>query len=334
MEPFEFVAAESLSQASSLLLDDPDSTRAIAGGTDILDEIKEGLIGPRRLVSLAGASEYEGVTAGPTGLVIGALTTLHQIESHPEIVRHYPALAQAAASVATPQIRNVGTLGGNLCQRPRCWYYRSPLFDCLKKGGATCFALNGNNKLNAILGGGDCIIVHPSDLAVALISLRAEVSRSGPGGLRKMRLEQFFAGPDRNVMTETVLEAGEVLAQVSVPRSSPQHRSIYLKATERQGHDFALASVAVAMEVSNGRVDDALITLGGVAPTPLRVPRAEDELRGRNAEEVEASKIGELGVRDARPLRDNRFKVPLTSSLVSRAIETLLAGDSVPDSPT
>ena len=333
MKPFEFVAAESLSQASSLILDDPASTRIIAGGTDILDEIKEGLIGPKTLVSLAGESEYEGVTAGPNGLVIGALTTVHQIESHTDIVRHYPALAQAAASVATPQIRNVGTLGGNLCQRPRCWYYRSPLFDCRKKGGAICFALNGNNKLNAILGGGDCIIVHPSDLAVALISLRAEASISGPNGLRTLRLEHFFVGPDRNILAETVLEPGEILAQVSVPRTSPQHRSIYLKATERQGHDFALASVAVAMEVSKGRVDDTVITLGGVAPTPLRVPHAEDQLRGMLVKRVEAARIGELAVRGARPFSDNEFKVPLTSSLVSRAVETLLAAYAPTGSP-
>ena len=333
MKPFELVTVESMSRASSLLLADPNSTRIIAGGTDILDEIKEGLIGPRTLISLAGATEHKGISPGPDGLAIGAMTTVHQIESQPDIVRDYPALAQAAASVATPQIRNVGTLGGNLCQRPRCWYYRSPLFDCRKKGGAICFAMNGNNKLNAIMGGGDCIIVHPSDLAVALISLRAKASISGPNGLRTLSLEEFFVGPARDIMAETVLEAGEVLAQVSVPRTSPHHRGIYLKATERQGHDFALVSVAAAMVLSNGTVDDAIIVLGGVAPTPLRVPHAEDALRGMPAEGVEAAGIGELAVRYALPLRDNQFKVPLASSLVSRAVETLLAADEPHHAP-
>lgn len=329
MKPFRFVAADSVAQASALLEADPRLARLVAGGTDILGEMKEGLIGPNTLVSLADQPELEGIEVGSEGLRLGALTTIAQLESHPEIGRSYPALAQAASSVATPQIRNVGTLGGNLCQRPRCWYYRSPLFHCLKKGGATCFAVNGGNKFHAILGGADCYIVHPSDLAVALISLGAEVTISGPSGSRTLPLEEFFVGPDRNVMAETALQPGEIVTLVSVPRTSLDHRSIYLKAKERQAYDFALASVAVAMEVSGGVIRKARVTLGGVAPVPLRVPHVEAVLNGRAADQVDPRTAGELAVRDAAPLRDNGYKVTLTASLVSRAITTLIASDDL-----
>ena len=228
-----------------------------------MDEIKEGIVNPVTLVSLTGIEELTGATISPEGLRLGALCTLAELESHPYIAQWYPALAQAISSVATPQIRNVGTLGGNLCQRPRCWYYRSTLFDCRKKGGAICFAANGNSKYHAILGGHDCYIVHPSDTAVALISYRAQARIAGTNGIRTVPLEEFFVGPDQNIMAETVLDAGEILTNVSLPQSSARHRSIYLKARERQTQDFALV-----LELEGGVIHDARMTLGGVAPVP------------------------------------------------------------------
>ena len=329
MQPFRFVSAESAGQAASLLEAAPSQTRLIAGGTDIIGEIKDGIESPTTLVSIAALGEATGIALDGDGLWLGAMTTLADIEANDHVVRGYPALAQAAASVATPQIRNVGTLGGNLCQRPRCWYYRSPLFDCRKKGGAICFAVNGSNKHHAILGGVDCYIVHPSDLAVALIALDAEAAIAGPGGARTLLLESFFVGPGEDILSETALRPGELLTGVRVPRVRPGHRSIYLKARERQTQDFALASVAVALELSAEVVSDARIVLGGVAPTPYRAAHAEDALRGRAAQSVDIAAVGELAVRDAQPLRDNHFKVRLAASIVSRAVSQLLGREGV-----
>ena len=332
MRPFRFVTADSIGQACSLLESDTALAMFVAGGTDLLSEIKEEVANPATLVSLADPAELRGIEVAPAGLRIGALTTVTQIASDPEVVKRYQALAQAAASVATPQIRNVGTLGGNLCQRPRCWYYRSRQFDCRKKGGAICFAVNGSSKYHAILGGADCFIVHPSDLAVALISLKAEAHISGPEASRSMPLEEFFVGPEANIMAENVLRPGELLTEVFVPKASSSHRSVYLKARERRTQDFALASVAAAIEVSEGIVQDARITLGGLAPVPLRVRRAEDAAPGKPVDEVDAREVGDLAVVDARPMRDNHFKVPLTSALVKRAITSLLESTGHPAS--
>lgn len=328
MKPFKFVNADSAAHAISLLEADPSQTRLIAGGTDIMSEIKESVVEPATLISLSTLNDISGISIAEDGLRLGALTTLTEIESDETVLRDYPALAQAAASVATPQIRNVGTLGGNLCQRPRCWYYRSPLFNCRKKGGAICFAINGNNKYHAILDGVDCYIVHPSDLAVALISHKAEATIVSSNGDRSLPLEDFFVGPERDIMAETVLQPGEFLSMVSLPKVDVGHKSIYLKARERQAQDFALVSVAVAIEVVDGNVQDVRITLGGVAPTPYRARYAEDVVKGKVVESVDARAVGELSVREAQPLRDNHFKVRLAASLVSRALKTLLESES------
>ena len=327
MNPFQFVETSSFAEASRLVEADPVRNRFIAGGTDIMGEIKEGVVTPAILVSLSNLEGLKGINIMPDSLHIGALTTLAELESDPHVAQAYPALAQAIASVATPQIRNVGTLGGNLCQRPRCWYYRSPLFDCRKKGGTICYAINGNDKYHAILGGGDCFIVHPSDSAVALISYRAQATIAGPDGSRSIALEEFFAGPEHNIMAETVLGPGQILTGVDLPNTTPHHRSVYLKARERQTEDFALSSVALVLEVTQGQILDARLTLGGVAPVPLRVRHAEDALRGHSLDQVDSRVVGELAVQGARPMRDNHFKVALTSSLVRRAVTALLYSD-------
>ena len=242
---------------------------------------------------------------------------------HPEVLENYPALAQAALSIATPQIRNMGTVGGNLCQRPRCWFYRNPLFDCLKKGGEHCYASDDNNKYHAIIGGSGCHIVHPSDLAVALISLRAEVTYFGSEGHKSLPAEDFFIGPDINILAENVLSSDEIVTEVFIPGPNPGFRSVYLKAKERQGMDFALSSVAVVLDVVRGRVADARVTLGGVAPVPLRAVRAEQAARGRMVADIKPDNIGQLAVEGAKPLSQNKYKVRLCASLVGRAIRTL-----------
>ena len=324
MNPFRFVDAMSPEHAVSVLEADPSGARPLAGGTDLMGEIKEGVVEPATLVSLGSLAVMSGVEHTADGLTVSAMTTLAELERDEAITRDYPALAQAVASVATPQIRNVGTLGGNLCQRPRCWYYRSPLFDCRKKGGAICFAVNGSSKYHAILGGVDCYIVHPSDLAPVLVALRANATIAGPRRTRTLPLEEFFVGPERDIEAETVLEAGELLTRVSVPSPAPGQRSVYLKAKERRTQDFALASVAASVRVSGGVVEHASLVLGGVAPTPWRASDAENALRGVPVADVDAEAVGRLAVDGARPLRDNHFKVRLAASLVNRAIGSLL----------
>ncbi len=221
----------------------------------------------------------------------------------------------------------MGTVGGNLCQRPRCWYYRSTLFDCLKKGGASCFAVDGSSKYHAILGGADCYIVHPSDLAPVLLALGASASITGPHGSRTLPLEEFFVGPEQNIRAETALEIGEILTSVFVPTPAPGQISVYLKARKRQPQEFALASVAASLQVGAGVVERASIVLGGVAPTPWGASQSEEALRGVSIADVDPESVGNYAVQGAQPLRDNRFKVRLAASLVARAISSLLGLD-------
>ncbi len=305
----------------------PSLAKPIAGGTDLLAEMKEGVAAPAMLVNLASLESLSGITHTGDGMSVGAMTTLAELGNDGTIAREYPALAQAIAAVATPQIRNVGTVGGNLCQRPRCWYYRSRLFDCRKKGGETCFAVDGSSKYHAILGGVDCYIVHPSDLAPVLVALGATATIAGQTGTRTLPMEEFFVGPVQNIEAETALTAGEILTSVFVPKSTLGQRSIYLKARERQTQEFALASVAASLDVSAGIVERASLVLGGVAPTPWRASHSEEALRGLTVAEVDADAVGRLAVRGAKPLRDNHYKVRLAASLVSRAVGTLLGND-------
>ena len=324
MHRFEFVNAPSVEKASELLNGNGATVRVISGGTDLLGEIKQWTVLPDRLVSLQGIDDLRGVRIYDEGALIGAMTTIGDVGAHSEIREQYAALAEACDSVATPQIRNVGTIGGNLCQRPRCWYYRSPLFDCHKKGGENCFAFEGANKFHAIFDSGSCPAVHPSDTAVALEALDARVLLLTWEGARMLPIEDFFVAPSVDVTRENVLEAGEILGQVVIPSASPNARSLFLKAKERQAMDFALASVAVSLEVDGDSVKDARVVLGGVAPVPRRVRDAESALIGMGVEDIDPDQVGRIAVERASPLSDNGYKVRLASGLVSRAVRTLL----------
>ena len=296
MHPFQYHEPQSLTEAVTLLTAPPDvDARIIAGGSDLLDEVKEGIIAPGRVVSLAavpdlaGIAEFESENGDGNGLSIGAMTTIADIAAHPVIRSAYTALAEAAGGLATPQIRNVGTLGGNLNQRPRCWYYRHPLIPCLKKGGDRCYALAGNTKYLCVTGGDRCYIVHPSDTAVALSVFNASIEiaggYNGQTESRTLPIGDFFAGPAADVTKETVLEPGEVVTRVILPRPSTlgaggeTPRSIYLKAREREAGDFALVSVAARLAVSDGVIQQAAVALGGVAPVPYRAHQVEEYLQ-------------------------------------------------------
>ena len=328
MNPFEFAEPKSLEEAVALLTEEPGRAEVIAGGTDLLSELKDGLRKPRRLVSLAGIEELSGVLWQTDGVRLGASVTLASLVDDERLSSEYPILGQAARSIATPQIRSVGTLGGNLCQRPRCWYYRHPDFPCYKKGGVHCYGANGYNRNLAILGGGASVMVHPSDMAPPLIAMDARLEAFGPQGCRTMGLQDFFAGPNEQQMQEHVLQRGEIVTALMLPKPMVGTRSIFLKAQDRTGEDFALASVAASVSVSDGVVTRANVILGGVAPTPYRAQEAEEYLLDQAVKAVDPSEVAELAVCHARPLRHNGFKVILAKNLVRHAIETILNQES------
>jgi len=283
MNAFEYVSAQSVHEVGELLAEVGNATGIIAGGTDLLGEIKQGTARPSRLVGLQSIDNLRGMLFYEQGLLIGAMTTIAEIAEDEHIRSRYTVLAEACDTVATPQIRNVGTLGGNLCQRPRCWYYRSPLFDCLKKGGDKCFAHEGMNKFHAIFDTGVCPAVHASDTAVALCAVNARVLLMSVDGARMMPVEDFFVRPDEDATVENVMQSGEIVAEIVIPTASPNLRSMYLKAKERQAMDFALASVGLSLEVSEDVVSNARVVLGGVAPMPYRAHDAENALVGARA---------------------------------------------------
>ncbi len=323
MRRFAWSEPGSIEEAVAALAAAPDTTRLIGGGSDLLGEMKEGVQAPERLISVATIPGLDAITGGPEGLRLGAAATLARLLAEPAVWRDYPILAHAALRVATPQIRTTATVAGNLCQRPRCWYYRSPRFVCRKKGGTACPAVEGEHKYLAILGGDSCIIVHPSDLAPPLIALDATIHLVGPVGRRSLSLEEFFAGPERDVLRENVLGQGELVAEVTVPPPAPGARSLFLKTRERAVWDFAVVSCTAVLRVRNDTVDHVRIVLGGVAPIPYRPRAAEAHLLGRRPTPEAIAEAARLALAPARPLPDNAYKVPLAEALIRRALESL-----------
>lgn len=297
----------------------------LAGGQDLLTELKEHLLEPDQLVNLKTIPGLDAIRLGGDRVEIQPLVTLARLEAEARLAERARVLVEAAGSIASPQIRSVGTVGGNLNQRPRCAYYRMEEARCLKKGGKECFSVQGSNRWNAILGGGPSYIVHPSDLAPALVALDAEVHlASSARGLRSMPLEKFFTLPaEGDVRRETVLEADELLNAVTLTLPPAGSRSTYLKFKEKESYDFALSAVAARVDLEGGSVRLARIVLGGVAPIPWRVPAAEAVLVGKPLDEGTIALAAEAALAGAKPLSDNAFKVPLTKALVVRALRAL-----------
>jgi xanthine dehydrogenase YagS FAD-binding subunit len=322
MRSFEHVNASDI-QTAIALLHEPH-TEAIAGGTDLLGELKARLRSPKRLVNIKTLSELHEISYSPqAGLRIGALVTLAQIEQHPVIRERFSLLAQAASSAATPQLRNMGTVGGNLCQKPRCWYYRHKLFHCWLKGGDTCFAEDGENKYHAILGADQCHAVHPSDLAPALMALDATIRVVGPDLDGEISLAELYTKPTESRRQMTILEPGELIAEICVPTPPKNTRGVYLKAMERQSWSFALVSVAAHLRREDEHIADARIVLGGVAAIPWRAKDSEKILIGQRFSEELAERAAEAAVAGAQPLRYNAYKVKLAKALVKRALGML-----------
>jgi len=330
MNAFEFVNARDLKSASQALGRDFDKARVLAGGVDLLSELKEHIIHPDRVVNIKTIPGLNVLKVDAKGLTMGALVTLAQIEDHPQILKAYTALAESARSVASPQIRNVGTIGGNLCQRPRCWYYRDEAIICIKKGGSKCYAAEeeANNKYNAILGGGPSWIVHPSDCATALVALDAVVRYSdAQGKIQSVPAADFFLMPKENPTRENVLRANEIVTEVFVPALPTATRSTYVKFKEKDSMDWAVSAVAVrALVDPTGMVKDIRVVLGGVAPAPWRSPEAEAVLKGKRFSPQLANEAAEIALKDAKPLSRNAYKVPLTKVLVRRAVTQAITG--------
>ena len=325
MATFQYVEARSVEEAVALL--SQGNTVAMGGGTDLLPQVKDGVVEAERLVGLASIPGMTAIAETAGGLTIGAAATNADVASHPAIRRRYAALAEAAGGLATPQIRNEGTIGGNLNQRPRCWYYRSPLIPCLKKGGDRCYALAGNTRLLCVTGGDRCYIVHPSDTAVALSALDARLELVGPNGSRELPVGEFFAGPGQDMLRENVLEPGELLTRITLPADAPE-RSVYLKVRERESGDFALVSVAAALslvgEGASAVISKARVAIGGVAPVPYRATEVEDHLAGRVASAVDPVVAASLALPNPTPLPQNGYKLPMARNTVKRALASLL----------
>jgi xanthine dehydrogenase YagS FAD-binding subunit len=294
-----------------------------AGGIDLLDLLKSELLAPAVIVNLRALPGLGGIAEDASGgLHIGATATLSQIAEHPLVRGAYPALATAVAGSASPQLRNAATIGGNLLQRPHCWYFRSASYHCLRKGGGHCFAIHGENQYHAIFDNRACAIVHPSTPATALVALKAEVElRDALGGGRRLLLEDFLVGPDDDMQRENALRPREVLTSVLLPRPAAGTRMAHLRQGEKAGFDWPLADVAVVLRLDpDGSCREAAVVLGAAAPVPYRARAAEQALVGRRIDDAAARDAAKAGLHGATPLSRNAYKLPLFETLVRRAI--------------
>ena len=322
MNNFKLAQPQNIEQAASLLAD--KKVFLMAGGTDLLDEIKNEIIIPDVVVDLKSIPDLAYIQRTDGKVRIGAMTRVSELAENQTIKTSYPVLHEAALSLATPQLRNVGTVGGNLCQRPRCWYYRDPQVECRKKGGSRCYASGGRNRYHAILGGGICHIVYPSDLAPALISLDAEATIATTNGNRTIPLEEFYTLPRVDVQKENILKANEILKEIEIPTPKNEAKSTYVKLKERGTWDFALVSAAVCGIVSGKTFKDIKIVLGGVAPIPWRLEKAENLLKGNPVTDDVVKQAVKEALSDARPLNENAYKQDLAVIAVSRAVLSLV----------
>lgn len=293
----------------------------LAGGQDTFGWLKDRNKTPSAMIELTQIDAWKGIRETADGVEIGAVTTLTEISRHPLITERYGLLAKAAGVVASPQIRNVGTLGGNLNQDARCWYYRRGL-DCYRAGGNLCYADSpeGLNREHAIFGASRCVAVSPSDTAPALVALDATMVIASASGTRTMAAQDYFIGPARDITHMTALNEGEILTAVRLPASWANAEYYFEKVADRNVWDFALVSVAAAMKVSGGAISDARIACGAVECTPRRLEAVENAIRGQQRSEDLASRAGDMAVEGARALNYNHYKIPLMANLVKRAV--------------
>jgi len=315
MQKFTYKNTESVTDAASLLKS--SNAAVLAGGVDILNLLKTESFSqsPELLVNIKNIPGLDTISETADGLKIGALTRLTDIASSELIKAEYPALAEAAGSIAAPAIRNMATIAGNLCQEVQCWYFRRSFltgntFNCLRKGGKQCYTVSGDNRYHAIFGGKGCFAVCPSDIAIVLTALDATINTSK----RSIPVGDFFE------TIGNILEGDEIITGIEMPGTSPETRQKFLKFTIRPALDFSIVSAAACIAINNGRITDSRIVLGAVAPTPWRTTGVEDSLKGKTIDESTAEKAAAEAVRDASPLSRNKYKIQIAKTLVKRAI--------------
>ncbi len=321
MKRFTHLSPDSVATATAALRN--PGAAPVGGGSDLLGMIKDDLTAPEQLVRLKQLPGLDTVAPQPDGGVrLGGMITLTGLSRHPLIRERYTALAEAAGSVGTPQIRNAGTLAGNITQRPWCWYFRQG-FPCYKHGGTRCFSRTGENQFNAILGGGPSYIVHPSDTAVALVALDAQLHVVGHGRDRWLPIREFFVLPREDVARENVLDPGDIVTELALgPHTGA--RGVYTKVTDREAWTHAVVSTAVVLVVEDGVCQRAGIALGGVAPIPWRVAPVEQLLVGQRLTPELIETASQAAVEGARPLSRNRYKIPLVTETLRRALLSFL----------
>ncbi len=321
MPAFELFQPASVNDALGILDRHGADAWVMAGGMDTFDWLKDRIRKPRVVVDLGMVSELRGITDSGGGVEIGAMTTLTTIANHPLVKERFPMLAEAALIVASPQIRNQGTLGGNVSQDARCWYYRAG-WPCYRAGGNICYADTPTavNREHAILEADRCVAVSPSDTAPALIALDAQMVVRNAGGERIVAARNFFIGPWLDITRMTVLEPGDLLVSIRIPGTFAGKTHYFEKVRDRQVWDFPLVNIASAMTMNGNTIEDARLVVGGVSARPLRLVEAEDAIRGQARNEQTAQRAAEIAARGAVTLRHNAYKVPLMQNLVKRAI--------------
>jgi xanthine dehydrogenase YagS FAD-binding subunit len=329
MKAFELYDAKTVDEAVALLTRHGPSAKIVAGGSDqVTGVMKDWVVGkgmpyPSALIDITTIPELHGIKVANGSATIGAATTLTEIVESAEISKAWPVLAESAFSVASPLIRNYGTLGGNVNQRPRCWFLRGENFNCYKKGGDFCFAVTGNNTYHAVIGGELCYIVHPSDTASALLALNAKATIAGSGGRRDVAFDNYFIGPREDVLRENVLKHNELMVNVTIPALPAGTKTAWLKLKDREVYDFAVVSVAVVGTLKDGVWQEGRVVLGGVAPVPYRAKVVEEALVGKSVKD--AAKDAASRIRTvARPMSLNAYKVDLAVTLTQRALLSLV----------
>src|SRR5580698_9750076 len=321
MPAFDLLQPNTISDAQKLLKQHGADAWVMAGGLDSFDWLKDRIKRPKVLVDLSGIEELKGVRATSDGIEIGAMTTLTEVVNNPLVKQHYGLLAQGAELAASPQIRNQGTIGGNVSQDARCWYYRAG-WPCYRAGGNICYAdtPTGRNREHAILHAERCVAVNPSDSAPALIALDAKFVMRTPKGERVVDAEDYFIGPDIDITRLHILKPGDLLTAIRIPASWAGSQFYFEKVRDRNVWDFALLNVASAMVVSGGRIESIRLAVNGAAARPLRLKSVENAVVGKPPNATTGEMAGKLAVQGAVPLQFNAYKVPLMRNLVKRAI--------------
>jgi xanthine dehydrogenase YagS FAD-binding subunit len=321
MKNFTYYRPRTAEEAVGLLDPSWGTAELLAGGTDLLDLQKEYVAQPDKVISLGSIGDLAGIEAGADKVKIGAGTRLAEIAEHPELRKRFPALTEAAGDIGGPQIRNMGTLGGNLCQRNRCWYFRDEHTICLLKGGPKCYALDGENRYHAVFTQGhNCVIVNPSTLAPALLALGATAEVLGPNGKRTLALDQFFHAPRSEKEREHVLSPNEVVLSVTIPSEEKANASYEVR--HKQAYDWPLVQAAAAFKVRDGKATGVRIVLGHVAPTPRVAVAAAQALEGKEISDETAAAAGKAAAEGVKPLAQTGYKVRLIEVAVKRAVLT------------